>query len=318
MLAHNSFNSRINGMNGWCLMFNKHSTEQRDRYEFARDFFSAYPEKLEMAEKYLMRCISETLMDFRDEFRDDYNEANYLFPFWGSYPPSDRGRKPVGDQVPWIEVGEHSIGHRVERLMGSRFAIREIGMPSGTDDRFLLSNSRLKDILEVTSSVMVFLDVKSSGPRESHDDLVVSPYQVSGDGVWGAAFPSITNTIVDVSGSRADNQFQPAISPVLCLSDGTIAPVIHLFLKTIYTMIQDDENNTIGQPLQLIKLACLPNGIELFVNPGLHFSNRGLLYPGKDERKTPLEKRRARVSLIKLQEIDAWRVVEVDCVSIGL
>lgn len=297
-------------------MFNKYSSKQRDRYEFAREYFVAHPEKIEEAEKYLMRCISETLMDFRDEFRDDYNEANYLFPFWGSYPPSDRGRSPVGDQIPWIEVGEHSIGHRVERLMGSRFAIREVGMPSGTDDRFLLSNSRLKDILEITSSVMVFLDVKSSGPRESHDDLVVPPYQVSGDGMWKTNSPTISNSVVEVFGSRKSNQFRPAISPILCLSDGTIAPVIHLFLKTIYTMARDNKNKNIGQPLKQIKLACLPNGIELFVNPGLHFLNQGLLYPGKDDKSKPLEKRRARVSLTMLQDIDAWRVVEVDCAPI--
>ena len=299
-------------------MFTKHFNEQINAYQKARDYFSNNPDRLEEAEYYLVKCIADTLMDFKDEFRDDYNEANYLFPFWGSYPPSDRGNKPVGDQIPWIEVGEHSIGHRVERLMGSRFTIREVGMPSGTDDRFLLSNSRLKEILGITDSVMVFLDVKSTGPRESHEDLVVSPYQVSGDGRWDKGSSSIVNSQITVTGQRASDAFQPAISPILCLSDGTTAPIIHLFLKTIYTMLQDENEETIGQPLEEIKLACLPNGIELFVNPNLHELHTGLLYPGKDDKNKALTKRRARISLPKLEAINSWRVTKITCSLVDL
>ena len=297
-------------------MFTRYTAKQYEAYKQSHDWFVENPNRLADAEKYLVNCIAETLLDFIDEFRDDYNEANYLFPFWGNYPPSDRGNNPIGDQVPWIEVGEHSIGHRVERLMGSRFTIREIGMPSGTDDRFLLSNSRLKKILGITSSVMVFLDVKSTGPRESHDDLVVSPYQVSGNGIWTQEDPAIVNSAIAVTGPKASHLFQPAIAPILCLSDGTIAPVVHLFLKTIYTMLQTDDGSTTGQPIEQIKLACLPNGIELFLNPGYHALNPGLLYPGKDQKNKPLTKRRARISLPKLANIDAWRVTEIECAAI--
>ena len=293
-------------------MFLDFADSQFNRYEFARDFFLNHPETLKEAERYILNCITETLYDFRDEFKQDYNEASYLYPFWGSYPPAERGNKPVGDQVPWIEVGEHSVGHRIERLMGSRFNIREIGMPSGTDDRFILSNSRLKDILKITSSAMVFLDVKSTGPRDSHTDLVVSPYQVSGDGIWNELDNRIENSVVKANGKLKEASFQPSISPVLCLSDGTIAPLVHIFLKTIYSMQQSEDGITQGQPLESVIAACVPNGLQLFVNPNYNASYRGLLRPGKDDKKKGLDKRRVRVDLETLKQVDEWRVCKVD------
>ena len=65
------------------------------------------------------------------KFARDYNEASYLNPFWANYSPDYRGRAHVGDQVPWIEVGEHAVGHKLNRLIAAKYKKAEVGLPFG-------------------------------------------------------------------------------------------------------------------------------------------------------------------------------------------
>lgn len=297
-------------------MYTKYVGYQFDDYEEARNHFLKNPDKLIEAERYVCRCITETLTDFREEFTKDYNEASYLYSFWGSYPPDDRGNKPTGDQFPWIEVGEHTIGHKAERLMGGRFNIREVGLPSGTDDRYELSNSKLQDILGITDGVMVFLDTKSTGPTDSEKDLVVSGYQVSGEGHWDDPRSPLTNSQIVAQGKRSCSAFQPRLAPIYCLSDRRVLPSVHLFLKVLYSVDPRDNSSGYmegGQPLKAITIACVPNGLLTFGPKDYHKSYPGLFYPGKDDRTTPVLKRRARISIEKLATIDSWRVTTIDC-----
>ena len=122
-----------------------------EKYNEARDYFINNPANLINLEHYVTDIINEAIVRNYGEIEHDYNEASFLNPFWANYPPDDRGRAPVGDQIPWIEVGEHSVGHKLNRIISTEFDIREVGLPSGADNRFTLSSN---DILEMTEESM--------------------------------------------------------------------------------------------------------------------------------------------------------------------
>ncbi len=82
--------------------------------------------------------VSTLLAAHVDEIARDYNEATFLHPFWQNYPPEDRGRAPKGDQIPWIEVGEHVFGAKLARFLPQQFKVADPGLPTGPDVRFLL------------------------------------------------------------------------------------------------------------------------------------------------------------------------------------
>ena len=130
--------------------------------------------------------VNEVIDRQYPEMEHDYNEASYLHAFWASCPPENRGRAPIGDQIPWIEVGEHAVGHKIARLLAQQFEIHEPGLPSGADNRVVLVSSDLLALTGgLTDRVFLFLDIKSVGPRDNFDHTVVSPYQISGDGPLG-------------------------------------------------------------------------------------------------------------------------------------
>lgn len=154
-------------------------------YSRARDYFIAYPEQLIELEQYCTELVNNIIINNYDEIEANYNEATYLNAFWAKYPPDDRGRQPVGDQIPWIEVGEHSVGHKLSRIIGTLYHVSEIGLPSGADNRFVLYSDDIYNITHgFTNCAFLFLDIKSVGPRDNFDHTVISPYQVSGDGIW--------------------------------------------------------------------------------------------------------------------------------------
>src|SRR5438309_11939601 len=130
-------------------------------------------ELIEM-ERHVHSLIKEAVLQSLSEMEADYNEASFLNPFWQNYPPEERGRSPRGDQFPWIEVGEHSVGFKIARILSSKVTIREIGLPAGTDQRFLLQAEELGRLCQLTKQVMLFLDVKSVGPRDDFDHTVLS------------------------------------------------------------------------------------------------------------------------------------------------
>lgn len=289
-------------------MFNNKRLFLYNNYINALDHFKAHSEELIQLELYITSIVNEIITANYTEFEHDYNEASYLNPLWANYPPDDRGRAPIGDQIPWIEVGEHAIGHKLERMIASQYKISEIGLPSGSDNRFILYSNDISKITNgFTDCAFVFLDIKSVGPRDNFDHTVISPYQVSGDGQWDSPQHNMKNSPMTATGSRVSHTFYPAISPLYPLTDGRVAPTVHLFVKPVYKMLTGTEH---GQPLASIKNVCLPNGLLLCSNPNYLAAYPHLLFPGKDDKKKDARKIRVRVSFKILSEIAPWRVNE--------
>ena len=252
----------------------------------------------------------EIMTDFIDknlkEIKRDYDEASFLYPFWQNYPPEDRGRMPKGDQFPWIEVGEHIFCPKISRFLSEFFSIQDSGLPTGPDDRYVISNTEIQKILDKTNTVWLFIDIKSVGPRDDQDHTVMSHNQISGNGKWEKIKCGVLNEVMIAKGQRVTHPFHCAIPPIYILSDGTIAPVVHIVLKPVYKMLGLTEEEK-GQPLNRVTLCSIPNGILLTEKPNYLQTFPGLLFPGKDDKGKDLRKVRARVSFEKLRHIAEWR-----------
>lgn len=291
-------------------MFNQYKEMQFTEYNKAVRYYLSNYNKLIEIEKFVQNEIIHFIdLNLPDIIRD-YNEASYLYSFWKNYPPLDRGRSPIGDQYPWIEVGEQVFGNKLSRYFAANFSVKDTGLPSGADDRCIISSERIKQILGITNSVWVFIDIKSAGPRDDFNHAVMSPYQISGSGIWNNLNDGITNTPIKASGKKASHDFLCSLSPIYILSDGTIVPLVTFAIKPVYEMCYDNDAN-IGQPLNKIKVASIPNGILLTQNPNYINKYPHLFFPGKDDKSKDPRKIRARVSFDKLKEIDSWRVKEI-------
>lgn len=294
-------------------MFEMHRKNMYRIYNQERAKLIKSPNCLIEAEKHFSELLLKLVQNNLASITEDYNEASYLYPFWQNYPPDDRGRQPRGDQFPWIEVGEHSIGAKLPRILESGgLKIKDTGIPAGPDQRFLVSSNKIKEIFGFTEWVWLFIDIKSVGPRDNFDHAVMSHNQISGDGKWEVESKGIENTILTANGKRTSHAFHCSIPPLYVLSNGCVAPVINFVVKPIYAMPHIANNNSnSGQPLDEIKIVSIPNGILLTLNPGYINSFPELLYPGKDDKsKNPL-KVRARISFEILRRINSWRVQTV-------
>lgn len=291
-------------------MFNDYAKIQFSYYNKAVLYYTQHPESLINIEKFVMAEILHFANLYLPEIVRDYNEASYLYPFWKNYPPLDRGRSPIGDQYPWIEVGEQVFGNKLSRYFASNFRIKDTGLPSGADDRCIISSERIGQILGITDSVWVFIDIKSAGPRNNFNHAVMSPYQISGSGEWKSINHGMENIPISAKGERTSHPFLCSLSPIYVLSDKTIAPLVTFAIKPVYKMIYDNGRN-VGQPLESIKIACIPNGLLLTKNPDYlsHFPH--LFFPGKDDKSKDPRKVRARVSFDILKKIGVWRVKEI-------
>ncbi|MGA9042616.1 MAG: BglI family type II restriction endonuclease [Terriglobales bacterium] len=295
-------------------MFNKHRNAQFKAYNEAKTLLCAKPEILIGLEKFFAQHLLDLVRTNWVSIKADYDEASYLYPFWQNYPPDERGRQPKGDQYPWIEVGEHAVGERLSRILAAEFAIRDVGIPTGPDQRFLVTSPVIRKMTEgLTDSVWLFVEVKSAGPRDDAEHVVMSHNQVSGDGVWNRAADGLKNTVVKAVGIRSKHNFYCGLPPLYVLSDMTLAPVVNIVLKPVYSMASLTPGSSDGgQPLDRICIICIPNGILLLINPNYLKQYPGLLFPGKDDKgKNPL-KVRARVSFEFLERIDDWRVCKVE------
>jgi hypothetical protein len=294
-------------------MFNKFRKEQFATYQKARRVFIEKPDILIGLEKYFSVYIKSLLEKNLEPIQSDYDETNYLYPFWQQYPPDERGRKPRGDQYPWIEVGEHAIGDKLPRMFQEDFCLRDVGLPTGPDKRFIASN---KDILKITegltSSAWLFIDIKSVGPRDDFEHTVMSHNQISGDGLWADMKSGIKNTVMIAVGKISRHEFHCSIPPLYVLSDMTVVPVILLAIKPVYKMLSlENSGQHAGQPLNRLVIVAIPNGILMQINPGYLQQYPALLFPGKDDKqKNPL-KVRCRISFDILREIAYWRVQEI-------
>lgn len=280
-----------------------------NNYQRAKNYFLDHPDQLIDIESYITSIVNDCILKNYDEIERDYNEASYLNAFWANYPPEDRGRAPVGDQIPWIEVGEHAVGHKLNRLLSDDLEIAEIGLPSGADNRFVLFSDEINCITHgFTNCAFVFLDIKSVGPRDNFDHTVISPYQVSGDGIWKSPDDDMINSTMDAVGTRVSHIFYPAIAPIYAFSNNNVAPTIHLFVKPVYSMLT---NGNRGQPLESIKNVCVPNGLLLTKEPNYLKLYPNLFFPGKDDKGKDPKKIRVRVSFSILQQIAFWRVQQI-------
>lgn len=293
-------------------MFTQFAELQYTTYKEAFDFFKNNPQRLIEAERFVMDEIIHFIDIHQPEIIRDYNEASYLYSFWKNYPPLDRGRAPKKDQFPWIEVGEQVFGNKLQRHFNANFSVKDSGLPSGSDDRCIISSERIRQILGFTDSVWVFIDIKSAGPRDDFNHAVMSPYQISGSGNWDKVNDGMTNNPIKAEGKRVTHNFYCSLSPIYVLSDGTVAPLLTYAIKPVYKMVKESgTDNTIGQPLEKIKLASIPNGILLTKNPNYNKKHPGLFFPGKDDQKKDKRKIRARVSFDILKEIADWRIKEI-------
>jgi hypothetical protein len=292
-------------------MFNQYRTIQYERYLTAKEYFVENTDILWALEKYFadetMRVLNENKLTIKKE----YNEASYLYPFWQNYPPDERGRQPKGDQFPWIEVGEHVVGSKLPRLFSEKYKIFDYGLPTGSDERFVVKHEEIARITKNKTDICwLFIDIKSVGPRDNFDHIVMSHNQVSGNGLWKNIDAGIVNDTIIAKGKIAKHKFHCTLPPLYVLSEGMIAPVVTVAVKPIYKMLKLQENGeySTGQPLDKIAVITIPNGLLLTGKKGYIKKYPGLFFPGKDDKeKNPL-KVRARISFELLSKIDPWRV----------
>lgn len=294
-------------------MFNSFRNSQYIIYNEARSYFIQNYTQLIEIEKFVSIKVYEIINANIDEITDDFNEASYLYPFWQNYPPEERGRSPIGDQYPWIEVGEHAIGDKIPRLLESFFGIRDVGLPTGSDVRLVLTHPEINNITDgFTDTCWLFLDIKSVGPRDDQDHAVMSPNQISGNGRWDSADGGIVNEVIIARGSKASHLFHCSIPPIYILSNSTIIPVVIITLKPVYRMLSLEQNSTDGgQPLGRISFATIPNGLLLHEQPNYLAQYPELFFPGKDDKTKDPRKLRCRVSFEKLRNIANWRFREI-------
>lgn len=298
-------------------MFDTHRKKQFELYGVAREAFITSPDLLIELEHFVTAQIKTLLESVAEEIVRDYNEASYLFPFWQNYPPDNRGRAPKGDQFPWIEVGEHAIGRKLARLLPRKFDTRDTGLPTGPDERFLITSREIEKCLHgITSSAFLFSDIKSVGPRDEADHAVMSHNQISGDGIWTDETSGVANTILTATGKRASHGFHCTIPPLYVLSNGTIAPVVQVVIKPIYRMLSlTPELGEAGQPIREIVLITVPNGLLLSRGPCYLKEHPGLFFPGKDDKTQNAKKLRARVDFSILKSIADWRIQHIKLID---
>ncbi|EDW2793157.1 hypothetical protein GSO30_002215 [Salmonella enterica] len=294
-------------------MFNQQRYTQFSLYNEFRKILINDPNILINLENFFICKIRELIYKSKNIIEKEYNEASFLYPFWQNYPPDNRGRQPRGDQFPWIEVGEHTIGRKLTRNLSYDFELYDIGVPTGADERFLLKSQEIRNITHgIFDSAFLSIDIKSVGPRDDFFHAVMSHNQISGDGQWNIPEAGMVNTPLKAQGLYASHDFHCSLPPLYVLSDNTVAPVITMAIKPVYDMLSlHTELNRHGQPLKRITLISIPNGLLLTQNPNYLSKYPSLLYPGKDDKgKNPL-KVRARVDFSILQNINDWRVEDI-------
>ena len=277
-------------------------------YADARQALIERPEALIELERVVTRQVKVILQSIMATVVNDYNAASIVYPFWQAYPPLERGRQPIGDQFPWIEVGEHTIGTSLARALAVEFQGVDMGFPSGADQRLILRSDLFAKASGLTDIVWLNLDIKSVGPRDNFDHAVMSHNQISGSGIWTDARDHVENGPMVAVGPSASHAFYPALPPLIVTPEFELAPTITVALKPLYSMLPPPpEGGWTGQPLDRVGLATIPNGLLLTEGPCYLKSHPGLLFPGKDDKGKDPRKLRARVSFDKLRKIAEWR-----------
>lgn len=259
----------------------------KDIYFEARNHLLKDTSAILKLEQAYMILLVEQLTSISAQIAQDFDDASKFIPFWINYPPLQRGRAPSGQSVPWQEVGETVIGAYAIRAISQNMPhIRHPGLPSGSDIRFM------------TNDAIIHFDIKITGPNDRADEVVASPNQVSGDGLyWDNG--GVKNSPVTIHGQRADMIFQPELPPFY-MKDDNILLCLTYFLKGVYSVTTFGE-----QPLDYLELICVPNGLVAFSSENYNQTIAGLFIPGKDEHNHP--KKRVRVRMNPLSNLADWR-----------
>ncbi len=279
------------------------------KYQAAREYALNHPHEIAGLERWAVDLIASHISKDIDLIRDDYDAASALRPFWQNYPPDDRGRSPKGDQIPWIEVGEHAVGTALMQALSDSTGARDVGFPTGPDQRLVLRDPEVgQKSSGVFPALWLMIDVKSAGPRDDFPYVVMSHNQISGDGLWASPIAGVRNGVMTAQGPRTSHPFHPSLPPIIVLPNLEPALVVTMAIKPIYAM---GDHAAWAQPLSRLDLICIPNGLLLTENPGILKQHPGLLRPGKDAKdKNPL-KARTRISKQEITAIDSWRWVTV-------
>jgi len=240
--------------------------------------------------------VTDTLADIFDraisEIASVVDEASEMKPFWGHYPPRQRGRAPTGKNMPWNELVEKSTLSVIDRMVSKRPEYGGLfGLPYGGDARFILCGA------------VVHLDVKASGRIEGMtNEVVAEPNQLSGDGLVFDA-TGVSNSLVQVP-ITTPRGLQPKLPP-LYVNPRTGEPRLTatLFMRVIYDEMEDGR-----QPVTRGVLVSVPNGLRLWSGC---YSN-SLFREGKDVRTNNPEQgadRRVRIMYLNLPQSEcSWRV----------
>ena len=242
-------------------------------------------------EKFYFDKIFETLLLNAPAIKQDFDKTFEIKDFWYRYAPRQRGHKPRGNALPWGEVGEKVLdAYLYKSILSCMPNVRFLGLPYGHDLRF------------VTEDAFVHLDIKSTGPTDNTNEVVSSPNQVSGDGIFCDDF-GVKNTTILVTGTSRDMQFQPELPPFYIIDNKTFV-TLTFYLKCVYKVIE------IGnQPLDYLELICVPNGLLMFDSINYAQNTKGVLTPGKDI--TTSAHKRTRIKLDPLSEIADWRCKKI-------
>lgn len=243
------------------------------------------------SERKYMAELLDLARSVAEDIYQDLQQAVELRPFWLNYAPRQRGRSPKDESIPWGDMGEKTIIARLGRAIATKYPeLTHPGLPVGGDFRL------------ATTDALIHFDIKLTGPNDNPDEIVASPYQISGDGArW---VNGVINSRETINGPRATMEFQPQLPPFYVLKGNTLLCLTY-FLKAVYMVREKGD-----QPLQHLELVCVPNGLLLFDGPEYSANTPQLLIPGKDDKKKTGEKR-VRVRLNPLASLGEWRCIKI-------
>lgn len=254
------------------------------------------PEIIKIEEYYSKTLLNDVLLPSAENIVKDFEVRPFeLLPFWINYPPEQRGRAFSGKSVPWLELGEKTIGSNIIRELSLRFKdIIFPGLPTGGDIRF------------ITGDVFIHIDIKLTGPNDNPNEVVVPPNQVSGNGkFWKKnGFINSSYAVKRVRSGILNYKFQPKLPPFYILNGKTYL-CLTFFLDAIYKVESFGKH-----PHESFELSCVPNGLLMFDGP-YYSKTPGLFIAGKDDNTKAESTKRIRVRLNPLASINKWRSVIV-------
>lgn len=269
----------------------------KDKYFSEREKLIHSPEQIiKIEEEFTSFLLNKVLLPSSENIYHDFSDRpKQLIPFWKNYPPEQRGRQPIGNSIPWLELGEKTTTSNLIAKLSSEISdLTFAGLPTGGDIRF------------TTGNIFVHLDIKLTGPNDNPNEVVVPPNQVSGDGlIWDEGVKNSSYPIRYLTGEnkgQVNYNFQPKLPPLYFMDNKPLICLTY-FLETVYDVIDFGVH-----PLKHLELSCVPNGLIMF-DTFKYCETPGLLIAGKDDNTKAEDTKRIRVRLDPLGKIASWRSV---------